>query len=114
MFHREVRRINSYGIVWERWFEAPRGQWSARDMRSINRTFSGMTKLIFPSGIMDKEDAQILLELAIELRLRVLVHLHAMSSQEFYTTELSYIDRENEEVKVVSIVGEGDRTGEAF
>jgi ATP-dependent Lon protease len=63
---------------------------------------------------MKKEDARTLLELAIELPLRVLVQLHAMSSQEFHMTELSYIDRENGEVKVVSIVGEGDRTGEAF
>lgn len=114
MFHRELRRINSYGTLWERWFEAPLGQWSARDLRSINRTFSGMTKLIFPSGIMGKEDARMLLELAIELRLRVLVQLHAMSSQEFHTTELSYIDRESGEAKTVRIVGEGDRTGKAF
>src|SRR6266516_2359050 len=114
MFHRELRRINSYGTLWERWFEAPLGQWSARDLRSINRTFSGMTKLIFPSGIMEKEDARMLLDLAIELRLRVLMQLHAMSSQEFHTTELSYIDRESGEVKTIRIVGEGDRTGEAF
>ncbi|MDQ2888129.1 MAG: ATP-dependent Lon protease, partial [Chloroflexota bacterium] len=71
LFHRELRRIGNYGMLWERWFEAPLGQWSARDMRSINRTFSGLTKLIFPSGVMEKEDARMLLELAMELRLRV-------------------------------------------
>jgi predicted ATP-dependent Lon-type protease len=63
---------------------------------------------------MEKEDARMLLELAIELRLRVLVQLHAMSSQEFSTTELAYIDRENGDVRVVRIVGEGDRMEEAF
>jgi ATP-dependent Lon protease len=63
---------------------------------------------------MEKEDAQLLLELAIELHLRVLVQLHTMSSQEFHTTELSYIDRENGEVRIVKIVEEGDRTREAF
>ncbi|MGH2508415.1 MAG: BREX system Lon protease-like protein BrxL, partial [Ktedonobacteraceae bacterium] len=114
IFHRELRRINSYGMLWERWFEAPLGQWSARDLRSINRTFSGLTKLIFPAGILEKEDARLFLELAIELRLRVLLQLHTMSSQEFCTTELTYIDRETGEVHVVQIVGEGDRTGEAF
>lgn len=75
LFHRELRRITSYGTIWESWFEAPAGEWSARDMRSISRTFSGLTKLIFPSGVMEKEDARLLLEMAIELRLRVLLQL---------------------------------------
>ncbi len=114
IFHRELRRINNYGVLWERWFEAPLGQWSARDLRSVNRTFSGLTKLIFPSGIMEKEDARTLLELSIELRLRVLLQLHAMSSQEFSTTELAYTDRENGAISVVRIIGEGDRTDDAF
>lgn len=103
IFHRELRRIGSYGTLWERWFEAPLGQWSARDMRSINRTFSGLTKLIFPSGVMEQEDARMLLRLAIELRLRVLVQLHSMNEQEFHVTELSFKDRETEEIEVVRI-----------
>lgn len=56
LYHRELRRIGHYGSLWQRWFEAPEGQWSTRDTRSVNRTFSGLTKLIFPSGLMDKED----------------------------------------------------------
>ena len=114
LFHRELRRINNYGTLWEHWFEAPLGQWSARDQRSINRTFSGLTRLIFPSGTMEKEDARTLLELAIELRLRVLLQLHIINSQEFHTTELSYIDKENGETHTVHILGEGDRVEEAF
>jgi ATP-dependent Lon protease len=103
IFHRELRRIGSYGTLWERWFEAPLGQWSARDMRSINRTFSGLTKLIFPSGVMEKEDARLLLRLAIELRLRVLVQLHIMNEREFHVTELSFRDRETGEVEMVRV-----------
>lgn len=114
IFHRELRRINGYGGLWERWFEAPLGQWSARDLRSINRTFSGLTKLIFPAGNLEKADAQIFLELSIELRLRILLQLHTMSSQEFQTTELAYLDRATGETHTVRIIGEGDRTGEAF
>lgn len=68
LYHRELRRIGHYGSLWQRWFEAPEGQWSTRDTRSVNRTFSGLTKLIFPSGLMDKEDARLLLQLALELR----------------------------------------------
>lgn len=114
LFHRELRRITNYGTLWERWFEAPLGQWSARDLRSVNRTFSGLTKLIFPSGVMEKEDARMLLELAMELRLRVLNQLHIMNSKEFCATELTYIDRETREKRMVEIVGEGDRMSEAF
>ena len=72
-------------------------------MRSINRTFSGLTKLIFPAGVMEKEDARMLLRLAMELRLRVLVQLHTMNEQEFHVTELSFRDRASEEVEVVRV-----------
>jgi ATP-dependent Lon protease len=94
LFHRELRRIGHYGALWEHWFEATPGEWSARDRRSVNKTFSGLTKLIFPSGEMRKEDAQALLRLALELRLRVRLQLHKMSPQEFPLTVFSYIDRE--------------------
>ena len=82
---------------------ASRDEWSARDLRSINRTFSGLTKLIFPSGEMEMEDARMLLYLAIKLRLRVLMQLHTMNEQEFRVTELSFRDRETDEVETVRI-----------
>jgi ATP-dependent Lon protease len=107
LFHDELRRITSYATLWERWFEASPDEWSARDTYSINRTFSGLTKLIFPSGIMEKEDARIFLEMAMELRLRVLLQLHTINSQEFPRTQLSYRDKETGEQKVVQILGEG-------
>lgn len=31
--------------------------WTMRAKRSIDRTFSGLTKLFFPSGVMGKADA---------------------------------------------------------
>ena len=76
-------------------------------MRSINHTFSGLTKLIFPSGNLEKEDARILLEMAMELRLCVLVQLNKINNYEFPHTELSYRDRETGEQKAVQILGEG-------
>jgi ATP-dependent Lon protease len=103
LFHRELRRIGNYGMLWERWFEAKPEEWSARDRRSINRTFSGLTKLIYPSGIMQKEDARELLRLAIELRLRVRLQLHQMSPQEFPLTEFHYRDRETQETETVNL-----------
>ncbi len=107
LFHRKLRDISSYGNLWERWFTAPSNEWSTRDMRSISRTFSGLTKLIFPTGLMTKEDAKLLLELAIELRLRVLIQLNIINKQEFPHTELHYIDKETSENIPVHIIGEG-------
>ena len=103
LFHRELRRIGNYGTLWERWFEAPPNQWSARDAQSIQRTFSGLTKLLFPDGVMTKDDARLLLRLALELRLRVRVQLHQMSPQEFPLTQFSYRDRETGEEDVVRV-----------
>ena len=103
MFHRELRRIGHFGALWERWFDATPGQWSARDHRSVNRTFSGLTKLIFPDGAMTKEDARLLLDLALELRLRVRQQLHLMSPKEFPLTEFTFADRETGEVRPVRL-----------
>src|SRR5438046_9140370 len=108
IFHRELRRISSYGNLWDQWFESPLGEWSARDLRSINRTFSGLSKLIFPSGVMDKEDARMLSRLAIDLRLRVLVQLHIMNEQEFHVTELYVRDRESGEDETVRVEVENE------
>lgn len=103
VFHRELRRIGHYGTLWEQWFDAPAGEWSARDRRSINRTFSGLTKLIFPAGTMEKHEAEPLLRLAIEMRLRIRRQLHTMSPQEFPLTRFSYDDRETGQNVVVEL-----------
>jgi len=52
---------------------------------------------------MEKDDAQLLLDLAIELRLRVLKQLHIINRQEFGTTELTYLDRESGQVHGVRV-----------
>jgi ATP-dependent Lon protease len=103
LFHRELRSIGHYGRLWEQWFEAPAGQWSARDLRSVNRTFSGLTKLIFPSGEMKKEDARLLVELALELRLRVRLQLNRIAPQEFPLTSFAYCDKQTGELRSVEI-----------
>jgi len=103
LFHRELRHAGNYGTLWEHWFERPVGQWSERDRRSVVRTFSGLAKLIFPDGEMQKEDARLLLELALDLRLRVRLQLHEIDSKEFALTSFSYVDRETGEVHQVTI-----------
>jgi ATP-dependent Lon protease len=44
---------------------------STRDRDGINKTFSGLMKILFPSGETSKEDIELILELAIEGRKRV-------------------------------------------
>ncbi|MDP9316742.1 MAG: BREX system Lon protease-like protein BrxL [Chloroflexota bacterium] len=104
LFHRELRRIGHFGTLWEQWFAAPSGEWSARDRRSINKTFSGLTKLIFPDGQLHKEDARTLLRLAVELRLRVRVQMHKISPNEFPLTTFAFIDKETQHREDISIV----------
>jgi len=103
LFHRELRHAGNYGNLWEQWFARPDGEWSERDRRSIVRTFSGLAKLIFPSGEMQKEDARLLLEMALDLRLRVRLQLHAMDRKEFSLTSFSYVDRETNEIHIVKV-----------
>lgn len=103
LFHRELRRIGHYGALWERWFEAMPGEWSARDRRSVNKTFSALTKLIFPAGEMTSEDARMLLRMALELRLRVRLQLHKISPHEFPLTSFSFADKATGERETVQI-----------
>lgn len=103
LYHRELRRIGHYGALWEKWFEATPGEWSARDLRSVNRSFSGLTKLLHPSGVMTKDEAEDLLRLALELRLRVRWQLHRIDTREFPLTTFSFLDRHSAEKRVVSI-----------
>ena len=66
-------------------------------------TTSGLTKPVFPSGTMTKEDAWLLLRLALELQLRVPLQVHVMSLQELPLTGFAYFDRKMREVEVVTI-----------
>jgi ATP-dependent Lon protease len=59
--------------------------------------------LIFPSGEMRKEDARTLLQLALELRLRVRLQLHKISPQEFPLTSFSFNDKQTGERETVRI-----------
>ena len=93
----------------EQWFEATRDEWSARDLRSVNRTLSGLTKLIFSDSRMTKDDARLLLRLSLEPRLRlharvhVRVQLHTISPQGFPLTHFTYTDRESASLETVDL-----------
>jgi len=44
---------------------------TTRDRDGVNKTFSGLMKILFPSGMASKEDIELILEFAIEGRKRV-------------------------------------------
>lgn len=80
-----------------------------RDEIGVRKTFSGLAKLIFPDGKMDREDVRMLLEYAIEGRRRVKEQLKTMAGIEFMDVKLGYIDAENpSEVVVIPVPEQSD------
>lgn len=80
-----------------------------RDEIGVRKTFSGLAKLIFPDGKMDREDVRMLLEYAIEGRRRVKEQLKIMAGIEFIDVKLGYADVENPvEMHVVSVLEQTD------
>lgn len=80
-----------------------------RDEIGVRKTFSGLAKLIFPDGKMDREDVRMLLEYAIEGRRRVKEQLKTMAGIEFIDVKLGYADVENPvEVHVVDVLEQSD------
>jgi ATP-dependent Lon protease len=65
---------------------------TTRDKTSIGKTFSGLTKLIFPDGEFSEEDARLMLEFAIENRKRVKDQLRKMD-ETFEKVDFSFIDK---------------------
>lgn len=80
-----------------------------RDEIGVRKTFSGLAKLIFPDGKMNREDVRMLLEYAIEGRRRVKEQLKTMAGIEFIDVKLGYADVENPaEVHIVGVLEQTD------
>lgn len=71
------------------------GDFNTRDEIGVRKTFSGLMKLVFPDGDMDKEDARMILDYAVEGRRRVKEQLKIMAGVEFMDVNLGYSDAEN-------------------
>ena len=76
---------------------------NTRDDTAVRRTFSGMTKLLFPDGKITKEECRELLEYSIECRRRVKEQLRKMNPAEFSDVRLGYIDLDTNEEMIVSL-----------
>ncbi len=62
---------------------------TTRDKTSISKTFAGLSKIIYPHGDMEPEDAKELLDFAIESRKRVKEQLYKMD-ETFEEVDFSY------------------------
>lgn len=81
-------------------------EFNRRDEIGVRKTFSGLAKLVFPDGNMDKKDVRMLLEYAIEGRRRVKEQLKIMAGIEFINVKLGYTDAENPSESVIVRVPE--------
>lgn len=84
---------------------------TTRDKTAIEKTFSGLVKVIFPDGSFTKEEAKLLLEFAIECRKRVKDQLRKMD--ETFNDEIvdfSYSDSTGKEtfVETLEVLEYGD------
>ena len=89
-FFKEMRKRDYTHFV-DEYFRL-NGEVNKRDEIGIRKTFSGMAKLIFPDGKVDKDGAAMILEYAIEGRRRVKEQLKIMAGIEFADVNLGYID----------------------
>ena len=74
-----------------------------RDTKAVRKTISGFIKLLHPDGLFTKDDIREYLEVAMEMRRRVKEQLKRIGGMEFWDTNFSYIDRENQEERYVSL-----------
>lgn len=68
-----------------------------RDTKPVKKTVSGLIKLMHPDGVFTKDDIKEYLEIALEMRRRVKEQLKRIGGMEFWDTNFSYIDKENQE-----------------
>lgn len=99
-FCKEMRKYDfSHGF--DKYFRL-NDDFNKRDEIAVRKTFSGLMKLLFPNEAIEKEEAKILLEYAIEGRRRVKEQLKIMAGVEFIDVNLGYQD-ENGTNTVVSV-----------
>jgi ATP-dependent Lon protease len=66
-----------------------------RDVIAVRRTVSGLMKLLFPNGLYEKEDVQLCLTYALEVRRRIKEQLKKLGGMEFFDVHFSYIDNDS-------------------
>ncbi|MCF7889472.1 MAG: hypothetical protein K9L78_05055 [Victivallales bacterium] len=74
-----------------------------RDTKPVKKAVSGFIKLLHPDGNYTKEDIREYLTLALEMRRRVKEQLKRIGGMEFWDTNFSFIDKDNQEESFVGL-----------
>lgn len=95
-------RNEDYSNKYQEYFELS-SDISTRDRDGINKTFSGLMKILYPSGEASKEEIEEILKLAVEGRKRVKDQLMRIDST-YAATNFSYTDLVNgDNIKVYTV-----------
>lgn len=89
---RHLRTLDYTG-GYDQWFELSKTL-STRDRDGINKTYSGLLKILFPGKTQTKDEARELLEFAMELRERVKDQLYRID-ETFERVDFAYRDLES-------------------
>ena len=98
-------RRRDYSHLFDEWFRL-NNDFNVRDEIGVRKTFSGLAKLMYPTGELGKEQARALLEYAIEGRRRVKEQLKIMAGVEFNDVDLGYFDVDEPQVPHIMTVPE--------
>lgn len=98
-------RRRDYSHLFDEWFRL-NTDFNVRDEIGVRKTFSGLAKLMYPTGQLSKEQARGLLEYAIEGRRRVKEQLKTMAGVEFNDVDLGYFDVDEPQVPHIMTVPE--------
>jgi ATP-dependent Lon protease len=76
---------------------------NARDRKAVNKTVSGLTKILYPHGEASRNEVAEMLDLALEGRRRVKEQLKKMGSFEYHQVAFSRVDRATGEEQVIGV-----------
>jgi len=100
-FFREMRK-RTYSDAIDRHFKLGK-ELNQRDVIAVKKTVSGLIKIVYPNGDFTKDELGEVIHYAIEGRRRVKEQLKRIGGMEFFDIHLSYIDKESDEEKIVSV-----------
>jgi ATP-dependent Lon protease len=104
---RELRRQN-FTETMDRYYSLG-SHLNARDVKAVRKTVSGLIKLLYPGGEVERDELGELVELALEGRRRVKEQLKKLGSFEYHQTSFSFIDNETRAERYVGVPEEGGR-----
>ena len=104
-FLRELRKT-SYADVLDKHYKLGNNL-NQRDVIAVRKMVSGLIKLIYPNGQLEKQDVEELLRFAMESRRRVKEQLKKIGGMEFYDVNFSYIDNESFAEEFVPVPEQG-------